>query len=478
MRLSVKIKTFVCLWMLLSGNYAYASSYSSTFSVDDEALDFAHNTDYLESSSYTMDLSGVFWTDRPSESASFKVIDANSDLVAVSPPIPPIPPIPGGGGSVAGGRPDSDFGETDSAIIGVLPEDEVMPDLDLHGVPEDEPYKPTKPTVEPVVPNSGEGLEVGTSYDDFDGCSAQFEVKYMDTNPYINDTDGDGVEDCDEDWVYGTNPIIKNDNFIHTGISKAKEFVYTQMKPLFVGRSDFGINEIYLEDVVQLELKLMDSFTEIGMFFVELKDDLNFIGESELELFNGAYYSTLYINGEKQEKADEIFVDPDKDYELLKVDTPDGGTLKSNDKYVYLEGEAGPNYGVVTMWVNEDYIDVSAVVANENGDYSIASPDELEDGLYSIYVYSVYKDNDKFIQTNYHVIPIKMENGVPYILGNVLENKVPEWNVESDSINEKEIGSVQHASAEKADPMNLFPYIVFFTIIFISYFLLIWKREN
>ncbi|MBA4336179.1 hypothetical protein C0416_00200 [bacterium] len=470
MSFPLKIKAILCIFGLATlgwGNCVYASSYSSSFSLNDEALDFAHNTGSLESASYSMDLSGIFWTDRPSESASFKIIDANSDLVAVTPPIPPTPG--GSGGSVAGGRPDSDSGETDSALIGALPQEESLPDLNLHGVPEDEAPEPLKP-VKPVIPNYTEVTKIETAYDDFDGCSAQFEVKYMDTNPYINDTDSDSVEDCDEDWVYGTNPIMKNDNFIHTGIAKSDEFVYTQMKPLFVGRSDFGINEIYLEDFVQLELKLIDPFTEIGMFFLELKDDLNFIGESEIELINGTYYSTLYVKGEKQEKADEVFVDLDKDYELLKVDTPDRGTLKSNGRYVYLEGETGSNYGVVAMWVNEDYVDVSAVLAEENGDYIIASPVELEDGLYSIYIYSVYKDNDKFIQTNHHVISIKMENGVPYILGKVLENKVPEWNVESNY--------TQHASAEKTDSMNLLPYIVFFTIIFISYLLLIWKKEN
>jgi len=455
MNLSVKIKTFICLWMLLSGNYAQASSYSSTFSVNDEALDFAHNTDYLESSSYTMDLSG----DRPSESASFTVIDSNSDLVAVTPPTPG--GGGGGGGVVAGGRPDT--GETDSAVIGALSKDESLPDLNLHDAPEEQT---TKPEEQSFVPGYQGVTTIGTlQNDDLDGCSAQFEVKYMDTNPYINDTDGDSVEDCDEDWVYGTNPIMNNDNFIHTGIAKVNEFVYTQKKPLFVGRSDFGINEIYLEDFVQLELNLINPLTEIGMSFLELKDDLNFIGESEFELINGSYYSTLYTNGEKQEKSDDVFIDLDKDYELLKVDTPDGGILKSDKGYVYLEGETGSDYGVVAMWVNQDYIDVSAVMANEKGDYSIASPSDLKNDFYSIYVYSVYKDNNKFVQTNHHVVSIKMENGVPYILGKVLENKVPEMN------------SVQHASAETTDPMYLLPYIVFFTIIFLSYFL-VWRRGN
>lgn len=467
MNLSLKIKTILCLWLLIGSSSVYASSYSSNFSVDDEALDFAHSTDYLESSSYVMDLSGIFWTDRLSESASFTVIDSNSDIVNLSPP----PPPPPGGGPIAGGRPDTDSGETDVVIIGALPEEEPGPDLDLHGAAEENPFIPA-PVAEPV--------QIGLAYDDFDGCSAQFEMKYMDTNPYKNDTDKDGVGDCDEAWIYDTNPIVENENFVHAGIAQAEKFIYTQLKPLFVGRADFGIEESYTEDYVQLAIELVDPTTEIGMFFLELKDDMNYIGLSEIELESGKYKTILYRDGEKQEEPNEINIDLDRDYKPLIVNLPEGGMLNHDNRTLYIGGETGDGYGIIAFWVRDEYVDVSATVADYKGDYYLPSPKQLEDGQYSIYLYAIYEEDEKLIQTNYHILEVKMEEGVPYIVEKVEQKETPKWktayNYAKTQIDEKKIESM-HASAQKADPMYLLSYGIFFTIILISYFV-IWKRQD
>ncbi|MCD6109700.1 hypothetical protein J7J83_03000 [bacterium] len=470
MNLSFRIKTLLCLWLLVGGNFAYASSYSPNFNVQDEALDFAHNSDYLKSSSYSMDLSGIFWTDRPSESASFKIVDANSNLTgSVTPPTPPTP-SGGGGGSVAGGRPSKDTGENDVAIIGNLPS-ESKPDLSLHGSAENEPEE--KPTVQKPV-------ESRVVYGDSDGCSAKFEIRYMNTNPYKNDTDNDGVEDCDETWIYGTNPIVKNDNFIYSGIAKGKDFVYTQEKPLFVGRGDFGTGESYTKGYIQLGLDLINPKTEMGMFFLNLKDDMNFVGPSEITVGSGEYESTLYHDGKKQKDSDEITIDLDKKYESLFVDVPNGGMLNYNDKKVYVRGTTGKGYGIVALWVSDKNIDVSATVSDNNGNYYLHSPEKLGDGDYSIYLYAIYKENGKLIRTNHQSINVKMEKGLPYIVEKIKKKQTPKWetayNIAKTQINEKKIEAV-HAVAKKSDPMYLLSYAVFFVIMFISY-LFVWKRED
>jgi len=89
--------------LLISANFTYASS-STSYSTNDENLSFGHNEGYMESSSYALDLSGITWTERFSESGSYTLIDANSDLdLTVTPPVPPT--TGGGGGGPGGGGP-------------------------------------------------------------------------------------------------------------------------------------------------------------------------------------------------------------------------------------------------------------------------------------------------------------------------------------------------------------------------------------
>lgn len=466
---SIKMKVTVYVCLLCASGCVYASSYSSNFSLNDETLDFAHNGGYLESSSYNMDLSGIFWTDRPSESASFTVIDANSDLVGSVPPPPP-PPPPGGGGPIAGGRPDYEEGETDVALIGMLPEEEERPDLDLHGVAEEEEQqlRPSVPVVifEPVLDD-----QKIADHDDFDGCSAQFELKYMNTNPYIYDTDKDTVGDCDEDWVYGTNPIVFDENFVRVGVAKSDKFVYTQKKPLFVGRADFGIEDAYLHNSVQLGIELFDPRTEIGMFFLELKKDLNFIGFSQMDLMSGLYETVLYRNGSKQENPDMINIDTELEYESLEVYMPDRGIFDNENGVVYLRGRSGSEYGVVAFWVRDEYVDVSAVVADMNGEYYIASPKQLEDGEYSVYLYSIYKNGNEFVQTNYQTLGIRMEEEIPYVYEKI--------EISTDRAVEQVFDDpdLLHESDERDYQINVVSYLVLLTIVITSCFFL-WQRKN
>ncbi|MBD3156340.1 hypothetical protein GF369_00780 [Candidatus Peregrinibacteria bacterium] len=447
--------------------------------MNDESLDFAHNTDYLESGSYTMDLSGVFWTDRPSESASFKVIDSNSDIDTTSPPPPPPPPPSGGGGPIAGGRPDKDPGETDVAIIDQLPQEDDREDLSLHESAEEKLPESPEPTPQIIPEPVVKPVQVGLVYDDFDGCSAQFEMNYMDTNPYRNDTDKDEVEDCDEDWIYDTNPIVYNDHFHHVGLARMEDIVYTQEKPLFVGRADFNVENSYTDSHVQLEIGKTDPVTLMGMFFLELKEDFNCIGLSEIALETGQYTTRLYRDGEQQEKEIPLIVDTEKKYTPLQVSIPEGGMLNHENTRVFIGGETGEDYGVVAFWTRDEYIDVSATVADYRGEYYLPSPTTLEDGEYRIYVYGLFHEEAMMVQTNYHIIDITMKDGVPYIVENVEKKETPTWKTAFDyaktQMNKQKIESL-HNAAKQANPMYLLSYGIFFTIILISYFI-VWRKD-
>ncbi len=88
--------------IILNKNIVIASS-STSFQTNDENLSFGHNEGYMESSSFDLDLSSITWTERYSESSTFTLIDANSDLDTSL--TPPAPPDGGTGGGGAGGGP-------------------------------------------------------------------------------------------------------------------------------------------------------------------------------------------------------------------------------------------------------------------------------------------------------------------------------------------------------------------------------------
>lgn len=452
---------------------SFASSYSSNFSVNDEALDFAHNSDYLSSSSYAMDLGTVSWVDRVAESTSYSVIDANSEL---SDPVTPPPPTPGGdSGSIAGGRlPES--GDIDNANLVNLDSDYQYPNY-LHNAADEGPSDPMHDAADELPQ---EVVAINTD-DDTDGCSFHFERKFLTTNPLKNDTDGDGIEDCDEALIYGMIATEKDENDDYIGLAKSEEFIVTQNKPLFVGRADFGEIQVVAQRLlVQIEINKLDPITSIGMFFIEKQEDHNFAQILDFEFEDGIYESVLLFGGEMQESKDVFVVDTQIEYTSLEIDISDNGKLGYDSGYVHLTGSTGRTYGTVAIWKHTDFIDVSATVAGADGRFSLYSPKKLMEGEYEITLYSLDKRDGKIIQTNYQQINIEVQGDEVFIINDVKPKEAPRWTAALDYLHAA-AGDVEYFRFKNIEYKNNFMYLVSFGVFFsisILTFLTLCRKES
>ena len=453
---------------------SFASSYSSNFSVNDEALDFAHNSDYLSSSSYAMDLGTVSWVDRAAESTSYSVIDANSELGdSVT---PPTTPTPGGDpGSIAGGRlPES--GDIDNANLVNLDIEYQYPNY-LHDAADEGSVDP----IYDAVDSHTQEVVAANPDDDTDGCSFHFERKFLTTNPLKNDTDRDGIEDCDEALIYGMIATEKDENDDYVGLAKSEEFIITQQKPLFVGRADFGGVQLFAKRLLaQIEINKLDPITSIGMFFIEKQEDHNFAQILDFEFEDGIYESALLFGGEMQESKDVFVVDTQIDYIPIEVDIPDNGKLEYDSGYVHLTGSTGQIYGTVAIWKHTDFIDVSATVAGADGRFSLYSPKKLIDGEYEIMLYSLDKRDGKIIQTNYQQINIEVHGNEVFIINDVKPKEAPRWTAALDYLHAA-AGDVEYFRFKNIEYKNNFMYLVSFGVFFsisILTFLTLCRKES
>lgn len=101
-------KFIILTLIILSCTNFVQASFSTTYELNEESLSYGSNAEFLESTSYMIDLGDMGWVDRNLESASYNVIDGNSMFfdTAITPPTPPTPPPTGGAGgpsSIAGG---------------------------------------------------------------------------------------------------------------------------------------------------------------------------------------------------------------------------------------------------------------------------------------------------------------------------------------------------------------------------------------
>jgi len=463
-KIADKILIILSIYLICAVN-VFASSFSSTFSLNDEALDFANSSEHLYGSNASMDLSSIFWTSRIMESASYSVIDSNSDLSSGV-----TPPGPGGGGGepVAGGRPDRP-GEKDSAQLITLPAEE-KPQLDLHEAPEIIPE-----IIKPEQPQTTYGTALK---EDLDGCSIKFENKFMKTNPYDYDSDNDGVGDCDEQFVYGLNPLNNDKTDDHTGLALFGDYIYTEERPFLVGRADFGTNTYENTKNLQIQLEQMDPVNILGLFFIQSKKDLNFSQYTQLDLQNDKYKARLYLDGLLQNADDYFKVDNTLLYTELKLDIPEDKILYYTDKYIKLTGNTGENYGVVAIWQNDDFIDVSGVLSNNEGQFIIYTPKELGEGEYTVTLYGLLQDGNKIIQTNYQEIDFKIEQEKAVIINKIYADIAPLDYAAADIINDYNNNLMDlHPSNTNKASSPIFGFIAFLTFTLTGFYFL-WKQKN
>ncbi|MBN1494163.1 hypothetical protein JW911_00285 [Candidatus Peregrinibacteria bacterium] len=450
---------------LLNIPQVFASSFSSNFTLNDEALNFANSSEHLSGNGASMDLSSIFWTSRIMESASYSVIDSNSALSSGA-----TPPGPGGGGgSVAGGRLVRE-GEKDSAKLKNLP-DIKKPELELHEAPEDIP--------EVTAPEQQKPLSK-ILYEDLDGCSLKFENKFMGTNPYDYDSDNDGIGDCDEKLVYGLDPLKYDPTDDYKGIALFNDYYYTEHKPFFVGRADFGKNHNKSINNTQIQIEKMDPLTMIGLFFIEPKKDLNFVKYSEVYLENGEYKSKIIWEGFEQKNADYFKIDDNYEYTELKVDIPENNILYFENSYIKLTGNSGSEYGIVAIWQNENFIDVSAVVTKKNGEFTIYSPRKFEEGNYTVTLYGLIQEKNKIIQTNYREFDFKVENKSAVISEKVYWDTAPLNFAAVDFLNSYSSTENSHSNSNKAafETNYLLGFTAFISFMLIGFYFLCKQKKS
>ncbi len=292
-----KIVSFLVIFILSAG-FAYASA-SSTYQVDDENLNFGTNEGYMESLSYSLDLSSISWTERYSKSGSYTLVDANSDLDLTL--TPPTPPPTGGGvsntGSGGGGGP---LAYSDIPIISTIPAEESRELISSEEQAAEEPVQ---------ISEQQEPIEI------------------LKPSP----------EEVEE--------MIKEDKNI---------FIFTEDKPI-----------IYY----QLDKKY---------------DEYDFIQVT------------------------------DYDIEPLTLNIPEE-VLESDNNHVAIEGKTGSGYEVVAIWFENDHINKSYAVADENGEFKIKSIDILPDDKYFVLIYALKNEGNVIVQTNYKTLEFEIADGIAYV---------------------------------------------------------------
>ena len=138
-----------------------------------------------------------------------------------------------------------------------------------------------------------DGNCIGDEKEDFDkdGLNNLEEATFK-TNPYISDTDKDGLSDSEEVKKYNTNPIIADTD--GDGVSDGKE-IEIGTNPL-VAETSFEINEKSTdEDTVSVSVKTTLSGNQVETLKIEKYNNEYFFPESMPGYIGGAY--DFYVDG-------------------------------------------------------------------------------------------------------------------------------------------------------------------------------------
>lgn len=297
--------------LALCASHVFAST-STSFQINDESLDFASNAGFLESATYAMDLGGITWIDRNSESGSYILVDGNSILEEEDPIIPPLPPPSGGSSSVGGGGGGTAlilFDEEDPII-----EEEII----VHeAAPEEEIIEEIIPDIELAEPEEPE-----------------VEIVTVTPTTTKEDTEDIIMEDIEEE---------------------VPTFIFTE---------------------------------EEGFLYYETTDGLDeydFVTELDYE------------------------VDP------IEIVIPIEDQLESHNGEVTIEGNTGSNYEITAIWIGEDYVARSSVIADEKGEFMVKTPANLEEGEYMVLLYGLDVNENRIIQTKYSTVKFDVVDGTAYV---------------------------------------------------------------
>ena len=399
---TITLFVFIFQFMIVG---VYANSSSTTYSLSEEGLNFGH-TDTSLSSNYNLSGSSIYWTERGVESSSYMIADSNSIIESVVPPtLPPPTTPPAGGGSASGGNSGINFGSTDYPIITVIP---MYPYLDVPVEPPSEDEEVPREVAQ-VEEEAAEGIEIPVTfedvsddfvqeddelheiteeYDDNDACSYEYERLYLGTDPYKDDTDGDGIDDCDEALIFGLDPLIYNTINDNVEVTQEVPYSYSSQAPFIVGRVDQD-TELDQKDEGNFYIRLIDEKNDQYIdFSLMLMDDQNFAYLIPYELENGFYKINLMKEDEVLHE-NSIFIDNGEEDMLFDV-------VADEDAVFY--GQTESNIRVNAIWYSNELVDVATTVSDAQGKFSLEPPQEFDAGEFNVIIFAI---NDKLEQSLY-----------------------------------------------------------------------------
>jgi sugar-specific transcriptional regulator TrmB len=108
----------------------------------------------------------------------------------------------------------------------------------------------------------------------------------------------------------------------------------------------------------------------------------------------------LYYKSQRDYDNYDFYQIEDYNIEPLKLNVSDYIYQDENNK-LKITGKTGHNYEIISLWIDNGSVITNKAVSNNEGDFIIDVPDELEEDKYFVFVYGLKIDGQKIVQTNY-----------------------------------------------------------------------------
>lgn len=264
--------------------------------------------------------------------------------------------------------------------------------------------------------------DIGRRDYDHDGLSDKLEYDYK-TNPLKPDTDGDGLTDAEEIFMYGTDPLDPNSNKKFFAITNVKDNSYIATgDPLIKGVAPAdSIVEIVFENEKKEEVVSILTQTDPSGIFVgrssvkgsskEIKklkeNDFKYLLEHQItntEIPDGKYYVYANLfdnNAKKRSKTKAIFIEIDASLNLASPNPEllsnatltienffQGVEVIIHDRTPEVRGTTYFGSQVIATW--RSLVLTSSLIADSGaGEFSIFSPKPLAFGKHTVTLYAI-----------------------------------------------------------------------------------------
>ncbi|MCD8107920.1 MAG: VWA domain-containing protein [Oscillospiraceae bacterium] len=226
------------------------------------------------------------------------------------------------------------------------------------------------------------GTDPTNSDSDYDGMSDYYELNWLNTNPLLDDSDGNGIDDCDEDAdgdgltngeeeALGLNPICRDSDY--DGLSDYDELYVYGTDPLNDDTDGDGVNDGTEVSVGSNPLVAEVTFTYTESYGEVSEDTPVSLSVSVITDSNGA--GTLEI--EEVGVADNMLISTSipgylgSAYNL----TSDGSVISATLTFEYDTslGTVGEDFQPCVYYLNEEYGTLEEVPSTINGDGTVTA---------------------------------------------------------------------------------------------------------